>query len=180
MNDGTSTQFPLAGGPFGPFASVTPPSGAKGYVRTWGTLAPVATETLDDPHWGAEIGFDLDAPGGTPVPYDLSASGYQGFTFWVRTGTTNQLTPIWFDVPTRDTISYTDGAFHSFAFAAPAPGVWTQITVPFTSLTQPTWTPAAERVAFDPTAAISVQWNFDSAASASVAYDVSIGDVELW
>jgi hypothetical protein len=85
-----------------------------------------------------------------------------------------------FDVPTSETVQDSDGAFHSFTFTAPQPEAWTQISVPFASLVQPSWTPTTEVVAFDPSSAISVEWNFDSIASPGLIFDVSIGDVELW
>jgi hypothetical protein len=179
-NDGASVQTPLAGAPFGPFLTETPPSGVVGYVRTWGTLSGTTTGVTTQPHWGALIGFDLSSSTGTAEPYDLQSAGYQGFSFWVRIGTTNQLASIVFDVPTSQTVHDSDGAFHSFTFTPPGPGAWTKISVPFTSLAQPWWTPANEIVAFDPSSAISVDWNFDSISTPGLIFDISIGDIELW
>ena len=181
INDGASGQVPAANAPFGPFLTDTPPNGAKGYVRTWGTLSLTSTETKAQPHWGAEIGFDLDDDAtGNPQPYDLRAASYSGISFWVRIGPGNQVTPLWFDVPNQATSALSDGAYHSYSFPAPSEGVWTKVTVPFTSLVQPSWTPASERYAFDPTTAETIQWNFDSAAAQALDFDVAIGDVELW
>jgi hypothetical protein len=179
-NDGVSAQTPLEGAPFGAFLTDTPPNGVTGYVRTWGSLSGTTTGTSAQPHWGALIGFDLDALTGTPQPYDLQATGYQGFSFWMRIGATNQLSSIVFDVPTSDTVNDSDGAFHAFTFTPPGPGAWAKISVPFTGLAQPWWTPANEIVAFDPSSAISVEWNFDSITTPGLIFDVSIGDVELW
>jgi hypothetical protein len=179
-NDGVSAQTPLAVAPFGAFLTDTPPNGVAGYVRTWGNLSGTTTGTSAQPHWGALIGFDLDSLTGTAQPYDLQATGYHGFSFWIRIGATNQLSSIVFDVPTSETVQDSDGAFHGFTFTAPGPGAWTKISVPFTSLAQPTWTPASEIVAFDSSSAISVDWNFDSLTTPGLIFDVAIGDVELW
>jgi hypothetical protein len=179
-NDGVSAQTPLADVPFGAFLTDTPPNGVTGYVRTWGSLSGTTTETSAQPHWGADIGFDLDAASGTAQPYDLRATEYQGLSFWVRIGATNQLSSIVFNVPTSQTLHDSDGAFHGFTFTAPGPGTWTKVSVPFASLVQPAWTPATEIVAFDPSAAISVEWNFDSLTTPGLIFDVAIGDVELW
>jgi len=179
-NDGASAQTPLEGVPFGAFLTDTPPNGVTGYVRTWGSLSGTTTGTSAQPHWGADVGFDLDTAAGTAQPYDLQATGYQGLSFWVRIGATNQLSAIVFDVPTSQTVHDTDGAFHGYTFTAPGPGTWTQISVPFTSLVQPLWTPPSEIVPFDPSSAISVEWNFDSLTTPGLIFDVAIGDVELW
>jgi hypothetical protein len=121
-----------------------------------------------------------DAPDGTPRPYDLRSPGYQGFSFWLRTGTNNQLPSIVLQVITSQTASFADGAYHGFSSPAPAAGTWTKVSVPFTKLTQPSWTPAAERVAFDPAEVETVQWSLNSGAQQALGFDVEIGGVELW
>jgi hypothetical protein len=180
FNDGASKQSPSEAGAFGPFLTASPPNQVTGYVRTFGTLSEARTGTTAAPHWGAGIGFDLDDAGNATLPYDLKSSAYQGFSFWVRTGTTNQVASIVFAVPTAQTASYVSGAYHETTFAAPAAGVWTKVTVPFSTLLQPSWTVAAERVAFDTSAVETLQWNFDPGAAQALGFDVSIGDVELW
>jgi hypothetical protein len=181
FNDGDSKQSPSSAGPFGPFLTAGPPGGVTGYVRTFGTLSAAATGTASKPHWGAGFGFDLaDAADGTARPYDLKSSGYQGFSFWLRTGTENQLPAILFQVVTSETVGFNDGAYHSFTSPSPAPGAWTKVTVPFTKLAQPAWTAPAERVAFDPAAVETLQWSFNSAPQQTLGFDVQIAGVELF
>jgi hypothetical protein len=177
FNDGASDQSPNANGPFGPFLTSKPPSRSTGYVRTWGNLSEVSTGTPSSPHWGAGFGFDLDNTG-TALPYDVSS--YQGFSFWVRTGSSNQIPSTRFSVPTSETVSYADGAYHGFTFPAPAEGVWTEVNVPFTSLTQPSWTLPSEEVTFDQTAVLTLQWNFSSGGSEVLGFDVEIGEIEFF
>ena len=161
FNDGASVQSPALTGPFGPFLTDSPPNGASGYVRTWGTLSEASTSTSSQSHWGAGFGFDLDDnPDGTALPYSLEA--YQGFSFWFRTGQNNQITSIQFSVPTSQTVSYADGAYYGFAFSAPTAGAWVKVTVPFTIMTQPSGTPKSEVVPFDATAVLTLQWSFSS------------------
>jgi hypothetical protein len=180
FNDGASKQSPAADSAFGPFLTASPPNQVAGYVRTFGTLSVARTGTTAVPHWGAGIGFDLDDSGNATLPYDLKSGGYQGFSFWIRTDATNQVPSIVFAVPTAQTAAYVSGAYHETTFAAPAAGVWTKVTVPFASLLQPTWTVAAQRVAFDASAVETLQWSFDPGATQALGFDVSIGDVELY
>jgi hypothetical protein len=181
FNDGDSKQSPSATGPFGPFLTAAPPSGVSGYVRTWGTLSSAATGTPGKPHWGAGFGFDLaDAADGTALPYDLKLLGYQGFSFWVRTETGNQLPTIVFQVITSETTTLADGAYPSFTLPSPAPGAWTKVIVPFTKLAQPVWTPPTERSAFDAATVETLQWSFNAGAQQEFGFDVEIGDVELF
>jgi hypothetical protein len=176
FNDGASDQTPNANGPFGPFLTSKPPSRATGYVRTWGNLSEASTGTSSSPHWGAGFGLDLDNTG-TALPYDVSS--YKGFSFWVRTGSSNQLQSIRFNVPTSETVSNADGAYNGFSFSTPAPGSWTKVSVPFTSLTIPSWALPSEEVPFDPTAVLTLQWNFSSGSDEVLGFDVEIGEIEL-
>jgi hypothetical protein len=180
FNDGAATQLPAASGDFGPFLTDSPPNLASGYVRTSGMLQAEATGTPAAPHWGAGFGFDIDSGSGVSIPYDVTPYHYLGVSFWVRTGQANQVGEITFSVPTRETQGYADGAFHELSFPAPVPAIWTKVTVPFASLTQPPSTPAPERVPFDPGALVTLQWNFRPAAQMALTFDVAIGDVEFW
>src|SRR4029077_6414978 len=114
---------------------------------------------------GAGVGFDLaDASDATPRPYDVRSQGYQGFSFWLRTRPGTQTPATSFQVLTSQTASYADGAYHAFSFPTPAASSWTKVSVPFTRLMQPPWTAPSERVAFDPTALLTLQWSFNSGA----------------
>ncbi len=180
FNDGVSTQTPAAGAPFGPFLTATPPNQVTGYVRTRGTLSVAATATAAQPHWGGGLGFDLHAENGAAVPYDVGSLGDHGFSFWVRVTAKNKIPSVHFYVQTAQTAGYADGAYYGYVFDVPPRGAWTKVSVAFTALVQPSWTPPAEHVPFDPTAVTGLQWSFESGAKQALAFDVAIGDVELW
>jgi hypothetical protein len=180
FNDGASTQSPSPSGSFGPFLTTNPPAQAHGYVRTWGTLSVGVTGFPGQSHWGAGIGFDINSASGTSDPYDATAGGYQGLSFWILAGSANKVTTLQFLVPTSETAAYTDGAYHAFTVNVPAPGAWTKVTIAFTSLAQPPWTVVNERVPFDASAIVTLQWNLSPADRQALPFEVSIGDVELW
>lgn len=90
--------------------------------------------------WGASVGFGLGAP------YDAGA--YRGIRFWVKAdGTSSNLLRVGFP----DRFSHPDGGiclpnatggagcYDHWGYRISLPTVWTQITVPFSSLRQDGW-----------------------------------------
>jgi hypothetical protein len=169
-NDGVSSQTPAAGASFGPFQTSAPPEGAVGYVRTFGTVASQITTGA----WGCDIGFFLS--GTTTGVFDASA--YSGVSFWMKPGSTNTAASYYFEVPTAQTVAFTDGAFAMVTLTTPPAGVWTKVQVRWSNLAPAAWATATERVAFDPAAIDAIQWEVASGATQQ-AYDISIGDVEF-
>jgi hypothetical protein len=168
-NDGLSTQTPAAGGSFGPFATSGPPTGSAGYVHTFGTLAANTVTGA----WGCDVGFYLSGTTGS-----FSANGYSGVSFWVKPGSTNAVTSYYFEVPTTQTVAYTDGAFAMVTLTMPPAGVWTKVQVPWDTLAPALWAKTTEQVAFDPTAMVAMQWEVASGATQE-EFDVSIGGIDL-
>jgi hypothetical protein len=172
VNDGVTTQTPASGSSFGPFQTSAPPSGAIGYVRTSGTLAPQSTL-----NWGCDIGFDLNATTTTKGTFD--AHTYSGVSFWIKAGTSNVASTYYFAVPTTQTQSLTDGAYALVMRTLPTGGSWTNVQVHWSDLAPATWGTTTERaIAFDPSSIVTMQWELPTALT-SEAYDVSIGGVQL-
>jgi hypothetical protein len=172
VNDGVTTQTPAAGGSFGPFQTSAPPSGAAGYVRTFGQLAASASST-----WGCDIGFNLNATSTSTGTYNAKA--YSGVSFWLKPGASNTVTTYLFEVATSQTYMLSDGAYALVARTTPPAGVWTNIEVRWTDLAPAPWATTSEAaIAFDPSQIVRIQWELAS-GSTSEPFDLSIGEVQF-
>jgi len=86
------------------------------------------------------MGMQLNANAGSPTYQVTDLSGAVGIRFWTKgDGGTYEIK-----------IPYTDGSgneldgYASYSYTFTAPAGWTQITIPFTSLTQPSWVAPAD------------------------------------
>ena len=168
--DPTSTQVPAAGDPV-PRSTTSPPTGVTGYVETIGSLS-------NEQVYGAGIGFDLDAPSGTPEAYDVTLYSYTGISFWLRVGTETTPQPvILFQVLDATTAATENGEYYFQAeLQTPSAGVWTQYSFLWSQLAQD----IATESSLDVTSLMALQWQFNgSTPGTAQPFDIAIGDIEF-
>jgi hypothetical protein len=122
------------------------------------------------------MGFNLNAPSGSPGVYNASA--YQGFTFWARSlGSTN--VTVRFNVLDRNTAppasggTCDGGACNGYYGANLTIGTdWQQYIIYFSQLARPVFS-IPDGVNFDPAHMIGCQWQVVQ----GMAFDLWVDDV---
>jgi hypothetical protein len=168
FNDGTAggVEAPDAGGPCLPVAITGGRCGSAHAMHVDGSGYT---------NYGIGLGFDLNHPSGTRMPYDVT--GHTGLAFWARgpqlvqVQVLEQATTPKDQGGTCDTTTSTcaDHYFVSVNLSA----TWEQVVVPFASLKQQGWGTA---VAWDPTTVLAVQF----AVNPAPTFDFWIDDIGFY
>lgn len=101
--------------------------------------------------WTGLVGFSFYAD---EKEYDATANAYTGISFFVRSETPG----IEVIVQLPLAVTESTGAHHGYELMLP--GSWTEVTFTWDDLAQPSWLPVADRIDFDPTALVKVQFQF--------------------
>jgi hypothetical protein len=170
-NDGTGMQTPQAGGVCLP--TLIPGGGRCGSLHAMNTFG----SGFSGMSYGAGLGFNLNAPTATRMPYDVSA--FTGIAFWAMS-TSSSFQPVQLQVLEQATTPTTSGGtcttgcndHYSTGVVFPA-NSWVQVAVPFAMLKQQGF---GTKVAWDPTTVLAVQFVVNPATM----FNIWVDDIGLY
>jgi hypothetical protein len=117
-------------------------------------------------NWTGLVGFSFF---GDDSEYDATANSYTGISFFVRSETPN--VEVIVQMPLA-AVPESSGAYHGYEVMLPS--TWTEVSFTWAELAQPSWYPTADRIDFDPTALIKMQFQFTDKA-----FDIWIDDIRF-
>jgi hypothetical protein len=173
-NDGTGMQTPMAGGQCLP--TLIPNGGRCGSLHAMNTFG----SGFSGMSYGAGLGFNLNSPATTRMPYDVHT--FTGLAFWAMS-TSASLQPVQVQVLEQATTPSTPATsggtcttlcndhYHT-GVVFPA-NSWVQVVVPFAMLAQ---TGFGTKVPWDPTTVLAVQFVVNPATT----FNIWVDDVGLY
>jgi hypothetical protein len=157
-SDCTENHLPLEGG----FDNI------DGKMCTSGTTAAVMAETEFSSKWGAGIALDLNALGGLDTgknPWDATANGVKGFAFTIEFNTPGAVRV---NLPTTST--EVASHFTEVSTSGAQQVLWGDVQ-------QGSWIKGPERVEFDPTTILSLQFQVPTKMKMPVPFDFCVSNL---